>query len=78
MRPVAFNDRDQPVVDHQQAAAEFGALAGFDRTAGDVNQPIAVALDQAPAGTAEPRIDAEYAIGCRAMVPLITPRPPAA
>src|SRR6478672_3229778 len=61
VRTIALDDRDQPIMDHQQAGAEFGALARFKRTAGDVNQPISVALYETPAGAAEPRIDAEYA-----------------
>ena len=61
VRAVAFDHRDQPVMDGHQPLAERRALAGLDRAAGDVDQPVAVGLDQAPAGAAEPRIDAEDA-----------------
>ncbi len=62
-------------MDHHQPLAERGALAGLDRTAGDVNQPVAVALDQAPAGAAEPRIDAEDANRGLEHASCVAPRP---
>ena len=43
------------------AARRARHVARFQRTAGDMDQPVAVGLDQAPAGAAEPRIDAENA-----------------
>ena len=47
-------DRDQPLT-------EVELVAGLDRTAGDIDQPVAVGFDQAPAGAAQARIDAENA-----------------
>src|SRR3974390_912927 len=51
----------KPVVDDQQSAAEFRFLAGLDRAASDVDQPVAAGLDQAPASAAEPGIDSQDA-----------------
>ena len=62
-------------MDGDEPHAETGALAGLDRAAGDVDQPVAVALDQPPAGAAEARIDAEDANRGFQHAPVIAPRP---
>ena len=65
-------------MDRHQPRTEIGALAGLYRAAGNVNEPVAVALDQAPAGAAEARIDAENTNRLADHAPLITPGfPPA-
>ena len=61
MRLILLDHRDQTVMNCEQPHAEIGAIAGFQRTASDVDQPVAVGFYQAPAGAAEPRIDAENA-----------------
>ncbi len=76
LRRVFLDHRDQPVMDHDQALTQARPLAGFHRAAGDVDQPVAVGFDQAPAGTAEPRIDAENANRLPGHGPLIAPRLP--
>src|SRR4029077_3689830 len=48
-------------MDRQQAYAQFIPLPGLNRAAGNMDQPVAFGLDQAPARAAEPRIDAENA-----------------
>ena len=48
-------------------------LVGLDRAAGHVDQPVALAADQAPAGAAEARIDAEDANRLSHRAPLIAP-----
>jgi hypothetical protein len=48
-------------MDGHQTRAQRLALRRFQRAAGDVDQPIAIALDQPPAGAAEARIDAQDA-----------------
>ena len=78
VRRILLDHRDQPVMNGHQPRAEIGPLARFHRAAGDVNEPVAVALDQAPTGTAEARIDAENANRLADHAPLITPGfPPA-
>src|SRR5262249_44465184 len=61
VRLITLDDRDQSVMDRHQAGAEKGTVTRFQRAAGDVNQPVAIGFDQAPAGAAEPRIDGENA-----------------
>ena len=69
-----IDDARQPVVDRDQPLGERELLVGLDRTAGHVDQPVALAADQAPAGAAEARIDAENANRLSHRAPLIAPR----
>ena len=58
---IRLDHREQAVMDCHQPLAERGLVGGRNRAAGDIDQPVAVGLDQAPAGAPEPRIDAENA-----------------
>ncbi len=51
----------EPVVDRHQPLGERALVAGGDRAAGHEDQPVAGNVDHAPAGAAEPGIDAENA-----------------
>ena len=75
VRPVALDHLGQPVVNDHQPRAEVGPLAGLQRAAGDVNQPVADAFHQAPAGAAEPGIDTEDANRLRAHGSVDSPAP---
>jgi hypothetical protein len=61
----------EPVVQFHEARGERGLVAGGDRAAGNVDQPVAVDVDQAPAGAAEPGIDTDDANRAAHLVPLI-------
>src|SRR5262245_46832038 len=74
VRPVLLDHREQPVMNCQQADAQIRTIIGFQRAASDMDQPIAVGLDQAPAGAAEPRIDAENANRVPGHHPVDSPR----
>src|SRR5262249_55226618 len=49
----------KPVMNGEQAAGQRLTIRRLDRSAADEGQTVAVAFDNAPAGAAEPRIDAE-------------------
>ena len=55
-------------------ASQAPPLVGLDRAAGDEREPVAVDLHHAPAGAAEPGIDAEDANRARHDPALIAPR----
>ena len=61
VRAEFVDDARQPVMDRHQPFGERELVAGLDRAAREVDQPVALAADQAPAGAAEARIDAEDA-----------------
>ena len=44
----------QPLMDGEQPARQRQVRIGLNRTAADEGQPVALALDHAPAGAAEP------------------------
>ena len=69
VRLVLLDHCDQPVMDGHQPRPERGAVVGVERAAGDVDQPVALDVDHAPAGAAEPRIDAENANRLRHLAP---------
>ena len=56
-----FKDSHQPVVDDEEPCRQRIAIVCRHRTAAEIAQPVTGNLDNAPAGTAEPRIDAENA-----------------
>ena len=56
-----LDDANQTIVDRQQPNGERGLVFARDRAAADKRQPVAVNVDDAPAGAAEPRIDAQDA-----------------
>ena len=49
------------VIERDEAFGQRKLVAGRDRAASDIDQAVALDLDQAPAGAAEPRIDTEDA-----------------
>src|SRR2546421_8602198 len=56
-----LDDARKPVMDGHQPLRQGQPVVGLDRAAGEIDQPVALAGDQAPAGAAEARIDAEDA-----------------
>ncbi len=58
---MCIRDRRQPVVDLHQTLGKARLVVGNDRAAGHMNEPIALNVDQAPAGAAEAGIDAQDA-----------------
>ena len=72
--PEFVDDARQPVMDRHQPLGERELLVGLDRAARQVDQPVALAADQAPAGAAEARVDAEDANRLCHRGPLIAPR----
>ena len=72
--PEFVDDAREPVMDRHQPLGQRQLVVGLDRTAGQVDQPVALAGDQAPAGAAEARIDAEDANRLCHRGPLIAPR----
>ena len=70
-----IDDAREPIMDRDQPLGERPSLVRLDRTAGKVDQPVALAGDQPPAGTAETRIDPEDANRVCHAAPLI-PRSP--
>ncbi len=61
LRRKLLDHFSQPGMNGDEPLAEFRAFVGLDRAAGDVDQPVAIGLDEAPAGAAKPGIDAEDA-----------------
>ena len=61
VRPEFFENAHQPVMDGEKPRGERVPIVGRHRAAADKAEPIAGNLDHAPAGAAEPRIDAENA-----------------
>src|SRR5215467_4107487 len=61
VRLISLDHRNQSVMDRQQPGAKDGTVTGFQGAAGDIDQPVPVAFNQAPASAAEPRIDTENA-----------------
>src|SRR5581483_11943816 len=71
MRRKFVDHAAEPVMDGDEPPAERHLLARLYRAAGNKDQPVALSLDQAPAGAAEPRIDAEDANRAAHATPLI-------
>ena len=69
VRRMLLDDAHEPVMDADEARRHVLVALRIDRTAGDENQPVALAFDQAPAGAAKARIDAENANHPLAHVP---------
>ena len=61
VRPELGNDPAQSQMNGHEAHRERCLVVGRKRAAGHVCQPVAVDLDNTPAGAAQPRIDAQNA-----------------
>lgn len=73
MRTISSDHPGKFIVDRYQSAAEILAVAGGERSTSNVNEPIAVRVDQAPAGASEARIDTEDANRLPVHVPVDSP-----
>ncbi len=62
-RRQCWNPGGEPAMDRQQAVRQRQAIGWLDRAAADKGQPVAVDLDDAPAGAAQAGIDAKDADG---------------
>ena len=62
-RPEVAEHGGKPLVDRQQPARQRQAVRRLHRAAADEDQPVALALDHAPAGAAQAGVDAENTDG---------------
>src|ERR1043166_1880530 len=69
-----IDDAGKPVMDGDEPLGERVALVRLDRAAGEIDQPVARAGYQPPAGAAQARIDAEDANRLVHRAPKIAPR----
>ena len=65
VRRIGGEDRLRAVLQLDQPVGQRAAFASeLDAAVGDMREPLPLALDDAPAGTAQARIDADDANGC--------------